>query len=652
MNLKNLPYTFFLFIACWLFLATSAKGADNSKFLHIGTEYWKFYEGKTREQVNSDATLQPIIVEVPGSWSTEGNNEMGYGTYVAKVPVATYKGKMAAIRFKSVGTSYRLYINGLFMTEVGKFGTSAEEAKPDFKPQTFSFLQETDTLLIEVEVSNYSYRQAGLWFTPLLGNHSEIDSYVNEEIIVSAFISGALVLLFVYFLIFYYIRPKDKSSLYFALICLFSALRIGVTGEILLRQMPINISWELLVRIEFASLAAVVLLGLFYLHSLFYRDANKFVINSLKGILGLLVAFYLIVPVKFTSYSIPYFLIVCVVVLLYLLNLVIKVVIHKRSFAKWVAAAFTVIFFAGINDILFSQGVIESVYLLPLGILVFSAIQAIILTRLFTDSVKEVELLSKKLSDINKNQKNIIDERTHLLNMQAKELQQSNQIKDKVFSIIAHDLRAPIKSLSTVLGWVADDDLTFEEVKKSLASISKNVDTLNLTLENLLHWSRSQLNGIHGEPELIDIRKPVQEMQELYKFQAGEKRVQIVNGITERAIINFDKHQLNLLLRNLISNAIKFTHPGGKITINSQVDNGGNTVMCIEDNGVGMSKEAVNKIFNAGEHFTTFGTQNEKGTGLGLLLCKEYLEQGSGKIWIESEEGQGTKVFLQFPGQA
>jgi len=137
-------------------------------------------------------------------------------------------------------------------------------------------------------------------------------------------------------------------------------------------------------------------------------------------------------------------------------------------------------------------------------------------------------------------------------------------------------------------------------------------------------------------------------MMELYRIQLGEKNISLQNQINERVIVYFDKNQLQLILRNLISNAIKFTYEGGKIILSvSAAEKVGYIRINVQDTGLGMSKEAIQKVFSPFEHYTTFGTKNEKGTGLGLLLCKEYIEGAGGKIGIESEINNGTKVFFE-----
>lgn len=648
------------FLLVWQFslmlsLAGTAKVSTISEgtkeIISLENDNWELYYGKTYSQLVQEGFNNPENCIVPGSWGSSMHSELGYGTYVSRLIWPNAKGKQFAVHLRAIGTNYELYVNGVNLAKAGTFGKVKEKSIPDFKPGIFVFVPESDTIEIALQIANFHYRQGGLWYTPEIGLQESISKQFHSELIYLAFICGALVVLFFYFLGYYYTKTKDKTSLYFSLVCLFSALRIASTGEILLKQIWFEIPWEIIVRIEFASLAFIVLFGLVYFYSLYPRDVNKKILNLFVSIFTVVGIWYVLSPVYYSSYTIPYLLIFCALALAYILNIVIKVVLQKRRFAILASAGFLIIFLAGINDILHSQGFINSFFFLPIAIFTFSILQALTITRKFSNAFSEVELLSNQLKDINKNQKEIIGERTALLNMQAQELQKSNLIKDRVFSIIAHDLRAPIKSLSTVLTWVSEDDLTYEELKKSLGGISKNVDTLNLTLENLLQWSRSQLNGVKSEPELIDIRKPIQEMADLYKIQLNEKKISFNNQVLDMKVVYFDKHQLNLIFRNLISNAIKFTDFNGKIEVSASSPTPNKTLICIKDNGLGMNQEAIRKVFSAVDHYTTFGTNNEKGTGLGLLLCKEYVDAGEGKIWIESELNKGTSVFFELPNQ-
>jgi signal transduction histidine kinase len=272
---------------------------------------------------------------------------------------------------------------------------------------------------------------------------------------------------------------------------------------------------------------------------------------------------------------------------------------------------------------------------------------AFVVTRKFSLAFVDVQDLSEELAIANKNQEDIIERRTLELNNKANELEKNNAVKDKILNIIAHDLRAPIKTLNQVLNWVEEDDeLTIDETKKYLKSINRNVENLNLTIENLLTWSKNELIGINSDLNSFDIRGTINQVIELCRLQIDTKEIKLINQVFDRHIVLADSNHIHLILRNLISNAIKFSNPKGTISIsafqiNSQLQ------VCIADNGIGISPEAQTKLFKINEHFTTYGTSNEKGTGLGLLLCKDYIEQNGGKLWVESELDKGTKVIFR-----
>jgi signal transduction histidine kinase len=138
-------------------------------------------------------------------------------------------------------------------------------------------------------------------------------------------------------------------------------------------------------------------------------------------------------------------------------------------------------------------------------------------------------------------------------------------------------------------------------------------------------------------------------MMDLFKIQLGEKSLVLKYDNSQRHAVFIDKHHLNLLFRNLLSNAIKFSNAGSVIEIVAKEISNNQTLIEIIDSGIGMNQEALDKVFSATDHYSTYGTKNERGTGLGLLLCKEYIENGGGKIWIESKEGKGTKISLVLP---
>lgn len=239
---------------------------------------------------------------------------------------------------------------------------------------------------------------------------------------------------------------------------------------------------------------------------------------------------------------------------------------------------------------------------------------------------------------------------TDEINRIAEELRQLNNTKDKFFSIIAHDLRNPF---ITILGFtdllltdykeLDESEIIFylEEMKKS-AEISHNL------LQNLLQWSRSQTGRIEFNPTKILLKNLVNVNLELLQPTAANKEIQIKSEVVDDIYVQADEDMLNTIIRNLITNAIKFTPKGGTITIAAK-EVGKYAEISVEDTGVGMSEATMANLFRLDTTHSTLGTNQEAGTGLGLILCKEFVEKHDGKIWVESKLGVGSKFIFYLP---
>lgn len=232
----------------------------------------------------------------------------------------------------------------------------------------------------------------------------------------------------------------------------------------------------------------------------------------------------------------------------------------------------------------------------------------------------------------------------------AQELKEANQSKDKFFSIIAHDLKSPFQGLlgySQILS-TEFDTLSEEEKKLFISSIDELSNSAYKLLENLLEWSRLQTGKMAFNPENLNLLIELYPTLSLVKQTAWNKEIELTYSIDNSIFVFADKNMLNTIVRNLISNSIKFTNPGGIIKVASKLYNG-SVEMSICDSGVGMSKNDLEKLFKLDKTISTKGTANEEGTGLGLLLCKEMINQHKGKIWVESELGKGTTFFFTLP---
>lgn len=227
------------------------------------------------------------------------------------------------------------------------------------------------------------------------------------------------------------------------------------------------------------------------------------------------------------------------------------------------------------------------------------------------------------------------------------ELEALNKTKEKLFSIIAHDLRSPIAQIKSTLDLVNRDFISKEEFHELSHHFTKQIDQLQDNMNNLLTWSQSQLNGIVTKPQAVNASIIIKEVIELLRQQWQGKEIQIQFEAFDD-LVWMDPDHLKVVIRNLLSNAIKFSKKKHSIVINHSRNNKELTI-AVRDTGMGMSQEQLDALFTAEEIVSTHGTDKERGTGLGLKLCKEFLDKNKGEIWAISEKGIGSTFFINIP---
>ncbi len=246
------------------------------------------------------------------------------------------------------------------------------------------------------------------------------------------------------------------------------------------------------------------------------------------------------------------------------------------------------------------------------------------------------------ISDRKKTEEKLRQNETRLIEL--------NATKDKFFSIIAHDLKNPFNS---ILGF--SEMLKLEAKHLENSSIGNYASLINTAsrytyqlLENLLTWARMQNGTVPFSPRSLIVEQLVRDEFEIARPNAGQKKITLTSDVPKSLIIGADENMFRNILRNLVSNAVKFTPKGGEVHLSAEVVDAA-VVISVTDNGVGMKPDDIEKLFKIETNFSTRGTESEKGTGLGLLLCKEFVEKHGGKIWIESKEGIGSKFSFTIP---
>ncbi|MEI6682961.1 MAG: hybrid sensor histidine kinase/response regulator [Bacteroidota bacterium] len=266
---------------------------------------------------------------------------------------------------------------------------------------------------------------------------------------------------------------------------------------------------------------------------------------------------------------------------------------------------------------------------------------------------EKVHLRTSELQNINRKLKLENEERKKAeaaLQESETKLREANAAKDKFFSIIAHDLRNPFNAVIGFSNILRESiaDLDISEINEYIGYINESAMNAYTLLGNLLDWARSQTNSIQFEPAAINITDVVNSTLLILSGEATKKNINISNTVPDDCVVLADSNMISAVIRNLVSNAIKFTRTGGNVSVFSTISEG-NYQFTIEDDGIGIQEKDIDKLFRIDTKLYTKGTAEESGTGLGLILCKEFIEKNAGTIRVESQYGKGSRFIFTLP---
>jgi signal transduction histidine kinase len=283
-------------------------------------------------------------------------------------------------------------------------------------------------------------------------------------------------------------------------------------------------------------------------------------------------------------------------------------------------------------------------------LLLLSAILVIVIYRSYR--------IKKKTSKVLSEQKAQLEDMNRVLTESELRLTELNVTKDKFFSIMAHDLKNPLGSMVSLADMINHNfsKIPSDDLEEFIRNLHLSVKTVYNLLENLLIWSRSQTGRLDYSPDAFNLKPVVEDCLQIFLFQAGEQKISLVNSVNETHRVYADKNMIFTVVRNLVTNGIKFSQPGGTVTITSESD-GESVKVSVTDQGIGMTTGDIRKLFRIDVANTTIGTFNDgqrefsarKGTGLGLILCREFVEKCKGKIRVESELGKGSSFIFELP---
>ncbi|HLN19642.1 MAG TPA: sensor histidine kinase [Bacteroidales bacterium] len=631
---------------------------------------WEFYWMKMLRPYDfeSGSVVPDYYGKVPSYWTDYPDiktHKFGYATYRLKVLVPEGKIPPLAIDLPTFDTSYDLYINGKYIGGNGITGRSAEESKPEYSRVFARIVPESDTLDIVVNVSNYFHRRGGFWLPARFGTFPIVQRRLANSWAFDWAVISLLAGFSILFLFFYFFSGRQTIMICFSILTMGLISRPMFTSNYQVNSF-FNVSWDWIVKFEYLGLVMIIISLSWFARFLYPTRFSRITALIMTYIFSAVLFLVLIFPVTVFSYSIMLFYPAILLQMIYLIIRSYRGAFKGITTEIIYALAFTGLLAGGLYDIIISMGrsIGGGEYIISSFVVVFVFIQAILVLYKWVLASDEREKLKNELEFMNRNLENLIKDRTSELRRQNEEIELQNsrialqnkqltdtiQLRNRILSVIAHDLRSPVVNILYLLNLLKEKEFKEKYDEFASSSIDYAQRVINL-LENMLVWGLGQEDKIKYSPAMHDLADIILTNLSIFKETADKKEITVNFTQVGNSIAWCDKDLLDIIIRNLLSNAVKYTPRNGRISIflKDKKHNGEGIMLKISDNGEGISEEKQKLIFTSETIQSTPGTENEKGTGLGLKLCHELVLLNEGKMAVESKPGEGTSFIISLP---
>jgi len=617
---------------------------------------WEFYWNKfilpgKEIQVSEN---EYILGKVPAYWTSyaddiPGISAMGYGSYRLLILFPEGFHDTIGFRVPVFDDAFSIYFNGIPEGQNGQPGKSKELAQPGYAPFLKKYVAHTDSLEIVIHVSNFNHRRGGFWKSMMMGPYGKINAKYERNKLINFSVMGVFFGVWLLFLVIFLLERRNLGSIYFSLTCLGILIRMIFTGFY-----PVNeffeLSWHWIVKLEYIGSFLTLMAGTLFLSRIFPGSAPPWAIRILVALLSIMILIVLLFQVRFFSYTIYIFQVMMVVLLGYYAVYSFIGMTRRRTGETLFFFALTVLLLAGINDLLVANSIggLSNEYLSSLAFFVVISANAGILVNQWLNDYREKQRMHDEIRNVNLNLETIITKRTEELNKKNEQLETSLALKNKLFSIIAHDLKSPISTLAQYTDMVLDQ-YPDDGDKEAAIELRQMAYSLIDLVDNLLYWGLSQRQLISYQPEETNIIILLRDAAGLFRHQMKNKNINLTFPNNEKILAWCDPVLVSIVLRNLLSNAIKFTPGDGSISFAASVIED-EVVISLSDSGEGMSQMKIDELLYADHVISGEGTNREKGTGLGMLVTRDLVKLNGGKITIKSEPGRGTEIQFTLPG--
>jgi Signal transduction histidine kinase len=612
----------------------------------------EFYWNKllTPDDFTKSLQQKDGYLKIPGLWNgkvVNGKRIDGNGYATIRFWLNLDRHQSYGLKIKEFECAYRIWIDGKLKTECGKVGKSEKEMKPCWERREVYFYTWNTPTEVVIQVSNFQHWKGGPEDTMVLGKAIDIVELKHEVVGSNFFILGVFLVMVLYHLVLYLYRKKDKSSLIFSILCGIITIRLITTGEKLIFWFFPHLDWLIAVKLEYLSYIFAGPVFLHFIEKIYPSLTSKIVLKVNYGLAILFGAGVLFLPSNYFTYTPIAYQFILLFEGLYIFYILISA-LYKRlenSFVLFLGYCF--LFVILINDILFYNGMVDTSFLMPLGLFVMVFSQAFVLSKKASVAFRDVEILSEKLRQYNKELEDIVEERTQAISFQKQEIEaQANelrQVNDKLVKVdrlrnaltamVVHDLKNP---LNMVLNYSKDARIT-----------SAGHQMLSL-VQNILDVQKYENDKMMLNKHCVLIGTVVQKSLESVTYFAAQHGIGLVNKIPSNIKLDIDTDVVERIFTNLLTNALKYSFLNSEVVL-SCTKEGNKVRFTITDKGPGIPMDKRSLIFKK------YGSYNEqmlgriKPTGLGLAFCKMAVEAHGGTIGFESELGKGTQMWFTLP---
>jgi two-component system sensor histidine kinase ChiS len=598
---------------------------------------WEFYWESLLSPESFHGKNPPVptgYIKVPGLWNRFMKNSRhlprdGYATFRLTLIHPPVSEEPLFLYMREVPTAYRLWINGKEAASNGSVGTSEESMAPWFLPAMIRIDGGRESIELVLQVSNYYHKDGGLWYSIELGSGSTFSMKSMRLMLFDMLFFGSLMIMGIYHLALYTLRPKDKTPLYFALFCLCIGLRSVMIGQRITYMLFPGVSWIIQQKLEFILLYLSFPAFILFFHHMFPMDVSLRLIRTVNGVILLLVFAVASLKVKVFSHTSIVFQVLLFLMVGYILARLSRIVRKKREGGVLFMGGFIVLVIAAVHDTLYTHLLIQSRSVAHVSAFLFIIFQSFLLSKKFSGAFRTVEGMTVELKEKNR------------------KLMEADELKNEFLANTSHELRTPlhgIMGLAESMLSVNADNLDSRQ-KKSLSLIASSGRRLFNLINDLLDYSKIRNHDITLDLRPVDLKALCRLVMDFSAPLLSGKPVTMEDAVPDDLPpVMADEDRLQQILFNLVGNAVKFT-PKGRITI-SAVRSGSSIKVTVSDTGIGIADEDQARVFNAFEQADGSAERKFPGTGLGLAISQTLVTLHGDRIQLKSRPDSGSEFFF------